>query len=311
MGNVGSNDTGIWGNAHMIAGGSSTYSMVPPANQIPNWSVSATNSGATMTAAANTASSAFTNGQIGSVSTGAYRRRQIGLFTYETPNLSGFTGFVATTPKNFASQATSGQFNTRLWSVGGTYVNGPLSLGLAWEKHKDVYDRGTIGNVATATLNTASTNGNGTGVPGSDKSWTMAATYTFANKLKLGGSYQKFKSEQNRIVDGDVKVTTWHLGLDWNFSGPHGVRAAYSHAGDVKGVAGAAMANRPAANMDSGATMWQIRYVYSLSKRSEFTAGYSKTNNDTNATYETGGATTRQLPGADSSAWGFALRHTF
>jgi len=68
---------------------------------------------------------------------------------------------------------------------------------------------------------------------------------------------------------------------------------------------------RPASGPNTGADMWQIRYVHMLSKRTELTLGYSKTNNRNAATYETGGATSTQYPGADSSAIAAGMRHTF
>ena len=105
------------------------------------------------------------------------------------------------------------------------------------------------------------------------------------------------------------------------FYGPHGVRMNYARANDTKGTPGAVNPVRPvvacaapitAATCGStGAAMWQIRYVYAFSKRTEGTLGYSKTNNKQLGTYETGGASTVQLGGQNSHAFAMALKHAF
>ncbi len=232
-------------------------------------------------------------GTVNRVSPGVFRRRQANLLTYETPSFAGFKVMGAVTTRNFASSATSAQFKTRLWSVGAQYTNGPIFVGAAYEKHNDFWNQGT----AAAPI------------PGDDTGWGVAATYKFPNNLKIGGSVHQYK--ENQVLNAQTKLTTWHVGMDWMFSGPHGVRIAYSAAGNVKGPAGTPMNARPAANPDSKADMWQIRYVYKFSKRTEGVIGYSRTNNRANATYETGGADSTQFPGSDSSAVAIAIRHNF
>ena len=266
-GNVGANDTGVFGTAHLIAGTSSTFGVSAPAGV-----------GA---------------GTDNRVSPGVFRRRQASLLTYETPSFGGFKAMGAVTTRNFASRATAAQLKTRLWSIGAQYANGPIFVGAAYEKHSDFWNIGT----AAAPIG------------GDDKGWTVAAAYTFPNKLKIGGTVQQMKEEQ--VQNRETKITTWHVGLDWMIAGPHGVRAAYTRAGDVKGISGTPHNARPDANPNTGASMWQIRYVYALSKRTEFTAGYSRTNNKANATYETGGARSVQFAGSDSSALAVAIRHSF
>jgi predicted porin len=289
-GNVGSNDTGLWGNAHIISGTSSTFGIASPQQAI------------------------------NTVSPAVYRRRQNNLLTYETPNFSGVTVMGALTTRNHASSATALQFKTRLWSVGVQYDNGPLFVGAAYEKHDDFYDRGpTLATPLAAGI-----------IPGDDQGWTVASAFTFSNNLKLGGSYQQFKSQSSFIntttgLGGDTKIATWHIGLDWMISGPHGVRLAYSRANNVKGLytAAAATANnptgitgtpmnaRPEAGPATAADMMQIRYVFQASKRTEFTVGASRTNNRANAIYETGGSNSTQFKGADSHGFGMSVRHSF
>jgi predicted porin len=65
---------------------------------------------------------------------------------------------------------------------------------------------------------------------------------------------------------------------------------------------------------DTGADLWQIRYVYTFSKRTEFNFGYVKLDNDGGATYSLGGLSggvALMAPGTNQDAWAAALRHRF
>jgi hypothetical protein len=145
--------------------------------------------------------------------------------------------------------------------------------------------------------------------------------------VRFGGQYtqQTFDSAAAG-VNTELKAKAWHVGVDWNIVGPHGLRAAYTQAGDVKGSPGTtgipsgqgqSRPGVPAAGVanNTGAKMYQIRYVYTMSKRTEFTFGYVKLNNDGNAT--TGGGTYNLFgvaggtPGNNQDAWAMGLRHTF
>ena len=115
-------------------------------------------------------------------------------------------------------------------------------------------------------------------------------------------------------------MNAWHVGIDWMISGPHGMRAAYSSVGNVSGTAGG-VATRPGAlnvqapgfapsTGSTGAKLYQIRYVHALSKRTEFTVGYSKIDNARFAAYQLGGLGANGA-GQDQSAVAVALDHRF
>lgn len=268
---TGANDTGVFGVARLLYGTSSTFQIVAP------------------------------NGPGGRAGPGVWRRRENNLVAYDTPNLAGFTGMAAFTARSNASSATSSQLKTRLWSIGGSYRNGPLSLNAAYEKHKDIYGV------------------NGPGCPGatnnclgsSENAWAFAASYMFPNKLKLGAQFSRQKADVNAVTGAQTRINTWHVGIDWMFYGPHGIRAAYSRAGNVTGTPGAVSGARPAAGPDTSAYLWQIRYVHMLSKRTELTAGFSRLENATNARYEIGGASNSVAPGSDAHAFALAMKHRF
>ena len=309
---VGANDTGVFGVARILYGGSSTYGISPPAQNIANLSTSAATGLVTNT------------GTQTPVGVGAWRRRQSNLIAYDTPNFRGFTGMVGVTAGNNATGATSAQLKPRLWSIGGIYNNGPLALGVAYEKHKDFFGAPAAGcpaiiAVAPASgaalapaLGAAAIANNCLG--SSERAWALTGSYTFSNNLKLGAQYSQQKADVSAATGANTRINTWHIGIDWMISGPHGVRAAYSRAGDTTGTLGATSGVlRPAVNAagSTGASQWQIRYVHMLSKRTELTVGYSRLDNKANANYEMGGTSTNVLPGSDSNAVAVGMVHKF
>ena len=231
--------------------------------------------------ASTTTGSAITNQAV-------FRRRQVNSINYDTPNFGGFQLSGAytnlNTQTNVVNSATGSK--PRVWSLSAKYANGPINIYGAYETHKDIVP----------------------GTSNDDSGWVVGATYTFANSLKIGGIYSRQKFDTSPVQAG--RVNTWHLGVDWKISGPHGLRASWTAAGDVKGNSAAIGATRPAAGGDTGADLWQIRYVHTLSKRTELTAGYVKLKNDANARYQLGGLNNNQA-GNDPSAIAIALDHRF
>jgi predicted porin len=241
----------------------------------------------------------------GAASGGTFRRRQRDSVNYDTPNFGGFQlsgAFTTLNPQTSTVNSSTGS-KPRVWSLSAKYANGPINVYGAYETHKDV--TGATG-------------------AGDDKGWLVGGSFTFANQLKVGGLFTQQKFERQvagplRLVEG--KVNAYHLGIDWMISGPHGVRAAWSHAGNVKGTGfpGFAAAGtsggppyRPAFNAAGGtsADLYQIRYVHRLSKRTELTAGYVKIKNKRNAAYQLYG-TLNNAVGNDPSAVALAFDHRF
>lgn len=229
----------------------------------------------------------------GAASQAVFKRRQQNSFNYETPSWGGFQLMGTWTNLNTQTATLDSATGSkpRLWSLAAQYKNGPLNVYGAYETHKDVV---------------AGTNQD-------DKGWLLGATYTFANSIKLGGLYSQQKWETGPVTEG--KVNTWHIGVDWKISGPHGLRAAVSSANDIKGNSVTAVGQRPAAinggvTGSTGARLWQIRYVHTLSKRTELTLGYVRLNNDSNARYQLGGLSANGA-GQDQHAFAFGIDHRF
>ena len=151
---------------------------------------------------------------------------------------------------------------------------------------------------------------------GDESGWHVGATYTFGDSmvkgLKIGGLWSSM--EADTAVGANADVDVWHLGLEWKFSGPHGVAASYSEADDMGGTAGAAMGLRPVVNAagSTGAKLWQIRYLYDFSKRTHGQIGYVELKNDSNSSYDLGGLSyAAAATGAKQKAFAVSITHKF
>jgi predicted porin len=260
-------DTGIWGVGRMLYGDSSTYA----ANATPT----------------------------------SFSRRQNASLFYDTPNFSGFQGYfgVSSTTTSIAQTTNASSSKPRVWSVAGSYTNGPLYATLAYEKHSNFGAAGTSYN-------------------GDDTGWHAGIAYQIG-PVKAGLLYvsRKYDMSGNGATNADVKA--WNLAAEWAIAGPHALRGGYTKADDVKGSAGTALApvNFGAAGGNlvanggagsNGGHIWQVQYVYNASKRTEFTAGYVNLSNDSNARYSLGGLSAGTIrPGESQSAFAVSMKNTF
>jgi len=245
-----------------------------------------------------TGNSTTTGVQVASPSRGVFKRRQNNLISYDSPTFAGFQVMAAFTSSQASTATLSAAENNkpRVLSIGGQYSAGPLYVSAAYELHK---------NFNTIAIGARQ---------GDDHAWQIGAAYTWG-PVRFGGQYTRQEFESGTIAAPlDNHVSAWTAGVDWNIVGPHGLRAAYVQAGDMKGsVGGGGFSGRPVATAagNTGAKMYQIRYVYTFSKRTEFNFGYVKLNNESGAGYLLGGLSTPVAGGTDQSAWAFAVRHTF
>ena len=287
--NVGGNDTGIWGTSFVLLGGSTT-----------------------------TAWPGAAGGSAANAGRGIFKRRQNSLITYDSPNFGGFQAMAAFT----ASQPSTGTLDAannshpRILSLGAQYSAGPLYVSAGYERHKDA--NGPTG---------VPSGGAGTAREGDDDAWHVGAAYTWG-PVRFGGQYTQQEVEfGTNAAPAKVKFKAWHVGVDWRIVGPHGLRAAYTQARDsdpsgvtpaslvgagisAAGVAGSGI-TRPILGGDNGAKLWQIRYVYTFSKRTEFNFGYVKLDNDDAGTYNLGGLSAGVQAGESQDAWALSVRHTF
>jgi len=228
-----------------------------------------------------------------------WQRRQHDSINYDTPNFSGFQGHFAYSASNAtATTNASTSAKPRIWSVAALYDNGPLSLGLGYERHNEF---------------------GATGGSNDDHAWVLSGSYTFMGKVKVGGSYNKQNYDMGAGASVDKKG--WTLGVDWNISGPHNLFVNYATADDVSGTAGATpglatSGVMPAAGPNTEVRKWGVGYQHKFSKRTDAKLGYVRLDNDSAASYNLMGtnntgtvAATRA--GHNQDAWVMLIRHSF
>ena len=244
---------------------------------------------------------------------GVFKRRQRNSINYDSPNFGGFQVSAAFSSTNSSTGLTTSAADTkpRIWSLAGTYKGGPLQLNAAYEKHTKAYNNATQ---AAATL-TATPTGVAPGAitpatfAGDEEGYLLAGSYQLGS-VKLGALYTH--QEADTGIGATAKVSAYQLGAEWKVAGPHNLHFGYTEAGDMKGTAGAAMGSRPAvaAAGNTGAKLYQIRYLYDFSKRTTGTLGYVNLKNDLSGTYDLGGMTGTGV-GNKSSAFVMSLSHKF
>ncbi|MGE0557098.1 MAG: hypothetical protein AB7E73_16680, partial [Burkholderiales bacterium] len=105
-----------------------------------------------------------------------------------------------------------------------------------------------------------------------------------------------------------------HLGVEWKLSGPHNLHFGYTVADDTDGPVGAALgvSSRPASTGlgNTGAKMWQVRYLHNFSKRTTGSIGFVSLKNDTAGTYDLGGLSGTGA-GAKNRAIAYSIQHRF
>ena len=244
-----------------------------------------------------------------------FARRQNNSINYESPNFAGFQVMGSTTSTNNATARTNNAANAkpRVWSVAGTYNNGPLFLSAAYERHTKI---SSLTSAAASSPPVAVVAVPAGAFAGDEDGWLVGGSYTFAGKFKLGGMYTRQSWDTTGLPApfpvgsvGESRVRAWQVGMEWAIAGPHSIRAAYTRAGDVRGNGAATVGGlRPAAGIGStGAKMYQARYFYALSKRTDFSIGVNQVKNDQFAGYNINGVSSN---GGGGAAAGFGGKHT-
>lgn len=215
----------------------------------------------------------------------SFDRRMNNSVQYWTPSMNGFSARVAYGANE--EEAASGSPSPNTWSLSAGYENGPVYITAAYDRHDEFF-----------------------AADKSDDAWKIGGSYTFGNTT-IGAIYEQIDFE---FATGDLELRNWYLSLTHKI-GPGTIRAAYTRSRDPKGssLTGiAAGAGAPGVNNDAGAHQFVIGYGYSLSKRTEVYALYSKIENDTNATYN---FATNALggigAGSDPRGFGLGIKHTF
>ncbi|HQS81653.1 MAG TPA: porin [Thiobacillus sp.] len=220
--------------------------------------------------------------------TSSYDLRPNNTAVYISPNLSGLTLMAAYTADHGVSGAGATFTNCAAgldcndrdgYSVSADYANGPLMLGLGYERHN------TLINATNDDLERSI--------------WRAVAGFVVGD-LKLGAEYERASADAALASDDR---NGW--GLFANYAlGNVVLKANYLAVGDYDGV------------NDSGAKQYTVGVDYNLSKRTTASVFYAQIKNDTNAGFDIGRAqgvsdSTTVANGADPSVLALGLKHTF
>ena len=181
-----------------------------------------------------------------------YAARTENAISYSSPN---FSGFKIGAEYGFGEQQKAS--DKRYIGLGATYDNGPLSLGLGFDRLNGDTRNNTVG---TENLTT----------------WHLGAAYNFG-VAKLMGFYKQSKDKDAGVgAAGDnVKFKTFGLGVTAPVGAAGEVRASYNHYRLSAHVTGFSVPTLKANQMSLG-------YVHNLSKRTALygTYSYLKNKND-------------------------------
>ena len=200
--------------------------------------------------------------------------------SYVSPTFSGLT-FRGTTA---ALQEEGSTRDPHLYSLSGTYENGPLFVTLAHEDMKFARTAGTMFGAAGA-----STGSNAIVAAGDSeaeqKNTRLGVGYSFGD-LKLGAAWERTKVDVTGALVANANFGTataqstdrdgWYLSGAYKL-GNSTLKAAYSRAGDLEGTS------------DTGAQQLSAGVDYSLSKRTTVYGLFTQVRNDSNASYSLGG----------------------
>ncbi|HEY7657707.1 MAG TPA: porin [Burkholderiales bacterium] len=267
-------------------------------NRLRGW-FSGTNAlaGGSMRLLANSSSSGLPNPSPGAVPTNgnaqstSFYRRQSNLVSYHSPNWGGFSFMAAFSANNESTSIPDAAGLTpRLLGVNGQYAQGPFYVGLAYEKHDDYNPGGTT-----------------TYTGGSDNNMTVVLGFRMAGfNVRAGYLANEYETTSANTVETDG----FGVFADWNISGPHTLRVAYSTVDAPTGTVGARAGSYTVlASEDNGADHMTFAYSYAVSKRTEISAAYNMIDNDTNGSFGLGKASV--TVGGKQTAVGLLLKHRF
>jgi predicted porin len=221
---------------------------------------------------------------------------------YETPNMSGFVGKIATDASELAEPSTTtttvaagtSQSKPKLWSYSLTWSGGPWSAGVAYETHKGF----------------RATNAAASDRMARDKAWTIGGKWNFGQG-QIGAGWEKMDYQNAgtsaALGNNAFKQTFWVINGSFNVTPAGTISAAYSRTpgrkscgdnltqltGGVQNLTGGGCGDI------TGAKHLSLGYDHALSKRTSLYALYAKLDNNGN---QNGGAGYYYIAGPSGNA---------
>ena len=176
---------------------------------------------------------------------GGYQNRSNNMISYISPKFAGFGVGI-----DYGFGEKKENRDGRYVGIGATYDNGPLSLGLGYDKANNAGNVLGLQPAVTADL----------------KTWQLGGSYDFA-VVKLAGFYKETKYKAVAGSDSS-KLKSWNLGV----SAPVG----------AAGVVKAAYNNYKLSDANAKAQQFSLGYVHNLSKRTALYGTYAYLKNKNN-----------------------------
>ena len=198
--------------------------------------------------------------------------------------------------------------------IGGNviYNNGPIAAAVSFERNQKV--RQYVQTTAVGPLGTGCTATAPCFLFPNDTDWTIAGSYNFGTIMQGFGLQVGLGYEQTKYntPTGDLKRDYWGVSATVPVGGGK-AQLLYGHASNGKG--GASDAETAIGQLrhgdNTGANLWQLSYVYSLSPRTLLQTGYMKINNKDRATYTFHINPYTIAPGADPGGLLLGIVHFF
>lgn len=213
--------------------------------------------------------------------------RGINSVLYSSPSFGGFDVKAMYSARNEAGNDTAAGdvSNPSYWSASATYANGPILAAIAHEVEK-VVTAASAASTCTVTGSVAATVGTfACTVTGATAAVAAANTkqttsragfgYNFG-AAKVGVGYNTTKVTDN-TTSSTTKVNSWLVSGSYAI-GKTTLKAQYVKASDTKGNA----------TSSEGAKQWALGADYTLSKRTNLYALYTKLSNDSNSSRKLG-----------------------
>jgi len=232
-----------------------------------------------------------------------FDRRENNSIQYWTPSYSGFTGRLSYSP----GEINIGGIKPNLWSVAGTYDNGPLLVTAAYEQHRDYLAAAFASTGPGLIALLFPTAGVTTVTDSKDYGGKIGASYTFG-PAKIAAAFERLKYRASTNLGNlEAKRNAWMIAGSYQM-GATVLRASYMDTSkdEFNGVRLGARDGK----------QWAVGVGYTFSRRTEAFALYTGINNSNGASYNFGINPLTQLgvgvpAGADPRGFALGIKHTF
>jgi len=316
--------SGVWnavpsgGHAQQIMGNTDTTGTAPNPNC--NAAVAGpTGVASTAASPAGSLASLCTQGVEGNAL--SFHRRTANYIEYTTPNMSGFTGKIGTAlgenketsrQRDIVAAVNPGAatFNPKHWSYSLVWAGGPFSAAIGYETHQGFRAGNALGNVRDS----------------KDKGTTIGGKWNFgAGEIGLGWESLNYGTAINTVgAENGFKQTNWVINGNYKITAAGTISAGYSKTPGRKSCGAGLTDALGTCGNPTGASIFNLAYDHSLSKRTGLYAMYGKINNNGNtvagATYNyiqgplsngAGGTIGGLVGGTDVTTYLVGVKHSF